>query len=283
MGGSPAPATGRAEPARGADAAAARRGASLGRGLVVGGPDHDQHPARDSADTGSRSRPLGSTASVASVPAAVTTMSRSRASGRCWKPSSSTCTVAPSVVFGDDARRRSGRAHDHARAPGTARASISGSSPAWSTSASTRVPSDTTVGSRLRHRARVAAGQNRRPLADRDEPRGDRRHERRLAGAAHAQVADADDGTAEPAPGARPLVPARRVRASRPYRVCSTRISAAGPAVTARGTAARCSAAPRAAAAAGRAPPASWPWRRGWPRPARGRPRRAARGAPDRP
>ena len=47
--------------------------------------------------------------------------------------------------------------------------------------------------------APVAAAQDRRPLAARDQPLGEGRHDRRLAGAADREIADADHRTQQAA------------------------------------------------------------------------------------
>jgi hypothetical protein len=73
-----------------------------------------------------------------------TSRSTSLANATCWNPSSSTCTVAPAC---SSARRPARyRCDDTATTtPGSARASINGSSPARSTSARIRVPSLTST------------------------------------------------------------------------------------------------------------------------------------------
>ena len=235
--------------------------------------------------SGSRSRPLGSTCSRASSPAGVTTMSRSRASCTCWKPSSSTCTVAPSVR----SAARPGRVPIGARRPPRRRARRGPASaarrPRARTSARIRVPSDTTVTPRDARLPRVAARQNRRPLAlRRRATRPARPRSGVLPVPPTLRLPTLTTGPRQPAaraPGALvPRAPGQRQPSIEGVQHgCQMRPAHSLPARNGRTFDGYRDA---AAAAARRAPPGSSPSRRGWPRPGRGRPRPAAPGAPGR-
>ncbi len=77
--------------------------------------------------------------------------------------------------------------------PGSARASICGSSPARATGSSTRSPSLTTTTPSASLPSRVAAAQDGWTLASREQQTGERGDDRRLAAAADDEIADADD------------------------------------------------------------------------------------------
>ena len=125
-----------------------------------------QRPARAACPRGSRwSKPNGSLASSS-------TMSRSRASRRCWKPSSSTrsCDASSSTATAAEApgRDSAGAARRAARAP----------APGPRRSAALGGP--------------VAAAEDRDAHALPPQMAGDPLDHRRLAGAADGEVADAD-------------------------------------------------------------------------------------------
>ena len=142
--------------------------------------------------------------------------------------------------------------------------------------------------------AGVAAGQDRRALAERHEQPRERRDERGLAAAANRKIADADHRPAQPAPQVGPArvaltTPARRCRVEIAEDVESARLvgqqneetrSAPAPFSAPPGRAARRQTTRRAGARPG--PRGSCRARRGWPRPAPAPLRRGWHGAPDR-
>ena len=127
--------------------------------------------------------------------------------------------------------------------------------------------------------ARVAAAQDRRPLAGGEQQPGQRGHGRRLAAAAHREVADADDRLREPAADAAARACVPRPPGPRHLAVCGAEelqcTTRNGRTTAERGCVGR--------QHARRWRPWSCPWRRGWPRPARAPRRRAAPAAPGRP
>ena len=141
-------------------------------------------PARRSAAAGSRSRPARQRRAGRGRPAATARCRGRGPAPRCWNPSSSMCTVAP--------RARSGEApavavggHHH-RAPGTRAGEhqrlVAGVGDIHE-HARRRSPRSALAGRRARSRATGSPAA--RP---REQPRGNRGHEWRLAGAADARL-----------------------------------------------------------------------------------------------
>ena len=143
------------------------------------------------ASSGARNGPAGMTRPLP-MPrrASTTSTAKSLASDGFWKPSSMTMTLAPAATAAARPPTRS-----RATMVGATRASRSGSSPTSARAMPRRIDPQ-----RPGQRAAIAAAQEGRPFSRRLQHARDRERRRRLAGAAHGRIADADDRHA----GARP-------------------------------------------------------------------------------
>ena len=104
------------------------------------------------------------------------------------------------LALGEPARRDSGRRRRAPATPGSARASISGSSPAARRRRRTRVPSVTTVTPSRAPAPAVAAGEDRRTLAALEQQPRDVARRPASCRCRRREVADADDRARQPPP-----------------------------------------------------------------------------------